>query len=73
MIQSIHQIKVKRDFLNAFKEDPVNFMKKFIQSHNNDMGVILGDMKINREDSRKSEFYKGDWVEQSVLHYLNSR
>ena len=73
MIQMIHHSKVKRDFLVAFSKDPVNYLKKFITSQNQEMQLILGDLSVNKEEARRAEFYQGEWVDEAIRHYLNAR
>ncbi|KAJ3111929.1 SWI/SNF complex component snf12 [Physocladia obscura] len=72
LVQKVTQAKHKREFMLSFAKDPVGFINSWVASQTRDLEVILGDSRINAEEARRSSFYKENWVNEAVFHYLNS-
>jgi len=73
IIQAINNCKLKRDFMMSFVNDPVTFINQWVASQARDYEVVLGDIHINKEESRHSEFFKKPWIKEAIFHYLNAR
>jgi len=73
IIQAINNCKLKRDFMMSFVNDPVTFINQWVASQARDYENILGDIHINKEESRHSEFFKKPWIKEGVFHYLNAK
>ncbi|KAJ3395053.1 hypothetical protein CcCBS67573_g05686 [Chytriomyces confervae] len=80
LVQRVTQAKHKREFMLAFSKDPVEFINNWIASQTRDLEAILGGdpqlgvggNRINIEEARRASFYKDNWVNEAVFHYLNS-
>ncbi len=73
IVQCIHESKMKKDFMAGFASDPVQFLNRWIGSQSRDLEVILGDTRMNREETLSSEFYSQDKIRESLFHYLAER
>jgi SWI/SNF-related matrix-associated actin-dependent regulator of chromatin subfamily D len=73
MIQAIHSSKLKRDFMNSFIQNPVEFINRWVASQSKDLKVILGDEHVYSEDMRRADFYQQDRIKEAMFHYLSSR
>jgi SWI/SNF-related matrix-associated actin-dependent regulator of chromatin subfamily D len=73
LLTAIHQANLKHDFFDGFAKDPVHFLEQWTASQTRDLEVIYGDLKVNQEESRKSQFYSGEWVDKAIFHYLNAK
>ncbi|KAJ3066025.1 SWI/SNF complex component snf12 [Podochytrium sp. JEL0797] len=72
LVQKVTQCKHKREFMLGFARDPVGFLNQWVSSQTRDLEVVLGDSRINAEEARRASFYKENWVNEAVFHYLNS-
>lgn len=72
-VQSMNNSKTKRDFLLEFVNDPANFIRKWISSQTRDLEQILGVTRVNYEESKHAQFYRQDWVQEAIFHYLSAR
>ena len=70
MINRIHGHRMKREFMLAFAQDPVNFIQRWMDSQSRDLEVALGDHTVNLEAQRRAAFYAQPWVAEAVFHYL---
>jgi SWI/SNF-related matrix-associated actin-dependent regulator of chromatin subfamily D len=73
LLTSIHHAKLKQDFFEGFSKDPVQFLEQWTASQTRDLEVIYGDLKVNQEEIRNSQFYSGDWMDNAIFHYLNAK
>jgi hypothetical protein len=74
---SIRGAKLRRDFLAAFADSPVDFLRSWLDSQARDLDLVLGGDRASlatsagddvwrNEERRKAAFYTGDWVKDSV-------
>lgn len=70
LIQKIKGAYSRYDFYSQLAEDPVPFLDKWLASQNRDINLLVGDSNVSMEDQRNSEFYRQDWINESVFHYL---
>ncbi|KAJ3090497.1 SWI SNF, matrix associated, actin dependent regulator of chromatin, sub d, member 1 [Quaeritorhiza haematococci] len=73
LVHAINESKLKRDFMLSFAKDPVGFINSWVASQSRDLELILGDMRVNMEETRRSDFFKQPWVQEAVFHLLNSK
>ncbi|KAL1920286.1 uncharacterized protein VTP21DRAFT_1432 [Calcarisporiella thermophila] len=73
LLHSIAQTKMKRDFLVQFAKQPAEFVRRWCESQSRDLQVILGESQVGLEESRRSEFYRQEWVKEAVFHYMHSK
>ncbi|KAJ3195236.1 SWI SNF, matrix associated, actin dependent regulator of chromatin, sub d, member 1 [Irineochytrium annulatum] len=69
-VEDINNCKLKREFMLAFAKDPVNFINQWVASQSRDLEVILGDIRVNLEETRRSSFYQESFVSDALFHYL---
>ncbi|KAG8936115.1 SWI/SNF complex component snf12 [Tulasnella sp. 419] len=75
-VQSVRNSKLKRDFLQAFADNPKEFIDSWIASQSRDLEVILGDDGrggVRDEDLRRSDFFRLPWVREAVSIYEGMR
>ncbi|ORY45990.1 hypothetical protein BCR33DRAFT_716000 [Rhizoclosmatium globosum] len=72
LVQKVTQCKHKREFMLSYAKDPVGFLNQWVASQTRDLETVLGDSRINAEEARRASFYKDNWVNEAVFHYLNS-
>jgi len=72
ILQKLNSSKVKRDFLTQFSSNPAEFIKRWIASQSKDLSVIMGDHGLGTKDQRRSEFFRENWLQESVFHYLSA-
>ncbi|KAI8822160.1 SWI/SNF-related matrix-associated actin-dependent regulator of chromatin subfamily D member 1 [Fimicolochytrium jonesii] len=73
LIQSINHCKLKRDFMLAFADNPVDFLDRWVASQSRDLETVLGDSHFNMEEIRRSDFYDKEIVHQAVFHHLRQK
>ena len=74
--KSVHAIRVaraKRDFMQAFANDPKGSCERWLQGQVRDFEDIFGEKYGNIEAKRRKEYYEAAWTKEAVLHYLSSR
>jgi SWI/SNF-related matrix-associated actin-dependent regulator of chromatin subfamily D len=72
LMHIINKSKIKREFLQAFSENPVEFINQWVSSQTRDIETVLGDVSVSYEATRKSEFYRDqDWLMEAVSKYLS--
>lgn len=73
LILDIEQSLAKKEFLESYCKDPSEFLKQWMASQNEDMEIMMGDVKkVSGEHARRAGYYMGDkdWLKESVFHYL---
>ncbi|BFZ63228.1 SWI/SNF and RSC complex subunit Ssr3 [Saitoella coloradoensis] len=70
LIGALDANRLKRQFFLEFSKDPTNYLKRWIDAQSRDLEVVLGDRAVDEEESRKSDFYQKEWMDESVWHYL---
>lgn len=68
-----HQLQ-KKEFFESYAQDPAEFVKLWLESQNEDMEVMSGQIKrVNGEAARRSAYYDAnqEWLKESVFHYLS--
>ncbi|KAJ3043895.1 SWI SNF, matrix associated, actin dependent regulator of chromatin, sub d, member 3 [Rhizophlyctis rosea] len=73
LVQGINHCKLKRDFMLAFSKDPVGFINQWVASQSRDLEIILGDTRINMDQTRRAEFYDESSVYDAVFHLLRQK
>jgi SWI/SNF-related matrix-associated actin-dependent regulator of chromatin subfamily D len=63
-VETIKEHKKKRDFMLAFSSDPVPFIHQIIHSQTRDL--LIANNRKEMEESRFSNFYKREWVNEAV-------
>lgn len=64
----------KKEFFESYAQDPAEFIKCWLASQNEDMEVLMGDVKkVNGEEARRGKYYDAnqEWLKESVFHYLS--
>ena len=67
----MHASILKRQFLQAFADDPAGFIQNFLESQSRDLESMLGSgpsegATIRKEDLQRSEYFRMPWVEEAV-------
>ena len=67
----MHASILKRQFLQAFADDPAGFIQNFLESQSRDLESMLGSgpsegATIRKEDLQRSEYFRMSWVEEAV-------
>lgn len=62
MVQCIHELKLKRDFMDAFIKNPVGFINEWIGSQARDLGAVMGEPEVG--------FFEREGVREAMFHYL---
>ncbi|KAI0312225.1 SWI/SNF complex subunit [Amylostereum chailletii] len=71
LVQSMHSSMLKRQFLQAFADNPASFIRTYLESQSRDLESILGSgpsegATIRKEDLQRSEYFRMPWVEEAV-------
>ncbi len=56
--------------MSSFVNDPVAFMNRWVGSQSKDLEMILGDTRMNLEETRFSEFYDQEQISEALFHYM---
>lgn len=72
-VQSIRNSQSKRAFLSNFSEDPSGWINRWVASQAADLETALGEHHGNVEQKRRSDYWKAEWVDEAVTHYLHSK
>lgn len=72
-VSQLHNHRLKRDFMQAFSNDPVTFVNEWIASQARDLNIVLGENTVNLETQRRGDFYHEPWVPEAVFSYLASK
>ncbi|KAG8806475.1 SWI/SNF complex component snf12 [Serendipita sp. 400] len=80
-LQSLRNLRMRRDFFAGLANEPSAFIQKFVQSQSRDLEVVLGNERaaegggsggnlgkfgVHETDLVKSEFFHGDWAYEAV-------
>jgi SWI/SNF-related matrix-associated actin-dependent regulator of chromatin subfamily D len=74
---TIRNGKLRRDFLTAFAESPVDFLRGWLDSQAHDLDLVLGgdraglatsagDDVWKSDQRRKAPFYANEWIKDSI-------
>lgn len=71
LAQSLHSSLLKKQFMQAFADDPAKFIQTFLESQSRDLESVLGSgpsegASVRREDLQRSDFWRMGWVEEAV-------
>jgi SWI/SNF-related matrix-associated actin-dependent regulator of chromatin subfamily D len=69
-LEQVAHHKRRRDFLEGFCANPVEFINHLILSQTRDLKVIAGSSGRNPEEERRASFYQQQWVHEAVPRYL---
>eukprot|EP00173_Palmaria_palmata_P005224 Plantae.Rhodophyta-Palmaria_palmata.ctg8838.p1 GENE.Plantae.Rhodophyta-Palmaria_palmata.ctg8838~~Plantae.Rhodophyta-Palmaria_palmata.ctg8838.p1 ORF type:complete len:155 (-),score=33.89 Plantae.Rhodophyta-Palmaria_palmata.ctg8838:147-611(-) len=69
-LEKIAHHKRRRDFLEGFCSNPVEFINNLILSQTRDLKTIAGSSGRNPEEERRASFYQQQWVREAVPRYL---
>ncbi|RDD40204.1 SWI/SNF-related matrix-associated actin-dependent regulator of chromatin subfamily D member 1 [Trichoplax sp. H2] len=72
IVQAINDLKVKREFMVNFANDPQAFIHEWLLSQCRDLKIMEG-IAGNIEDERKSKYYYQPWAQEAVCRYLYSK
>lgn len=72
-VRKVHEHKRRRAFYLGFSQSPVNFINALVASQGRDLRVMRTDHGPEYEAMRRSDTYKGKWVEDAVLRHLHKR
>ena len=61
----------RRSFFLAFSQSPVDFMNALIASQGRDLYASSKEGVPDFEALRRTDLFKGKWVEDAVLRYLH--
>jgi SWI/SNF-related matrix-associated actin-dependent regulator of chromatin subfamily D len=80
LLYEIRQSCVKREFMQSFASQPVEFINQWIVSQAHDLKTILGEgdsmneTTLHMEDWRsRSSLFKQDWVREAISYYLHAK
>ncbi|XP_015681447.2 SWI/SNF-related matrix-associated actin-dependent regulator of chromatin subfamily D member 3 [Protobothrops mucrosquamatus] len=68
-IESIHQLKIQRDFMLSFSRDPKGYIQDLLRSQSRDLKVMT-DVVGNPEEERRADFYQQPWSQEAVSRYF---
>ncbi|XP_039178258.1 SWI/SNF-related matrix-associated actin-dependent regulator of chromatin subfamily D member 3 isoform X2 [Crotalus tigris] len=68
-IESIHQLKIQRDFMLSFSRDPKGYIQDLLRSQSRDLKVMT-DVVGNPEEERRADFYHQPWSQEAVSRYF---
>ncbi|XP_077481456.1 SWI/SNF-related matrix-associated actin-dependent regulator of chromatin subfamily D member 2 [Stigmatopora argus] len=71
-IEYINQLKIERDFMLSFSNNPQNFIQDWLKSQSRDLKVMT-DVTGNPEQERRTEFYQAPWLPEAVSRYVYSK
>ncbi|KAI9138018.1 hypothetical protein BKA69DRAFT_1177715 [Paraphysoderma sedebokerense] len=66
LLTNLHNHRLKHSFLSTFASSPAEFINQYIASQSRDLEIIVGDKRINKEEVRRSDFWKAEEVEEVV-------
>lgn len=69
-LEQVAHHKRRREFLEGFCANPIEFINHLILSQTRDLKVIAGSSGRNPEEERRSSFYQQQWVHEAVPRYL---
>lgn len=69
-LEQVAHHKRRREFLESFCANPVEFINHLILSQTRDLKVIAGSAGRIPEEERRSSFYQQQWVHEAVPRYL---
>lgn len=73
MMARIREHKRRRSFYLGFSHAPADFVQALVVSQSRDLQTMAaGDMQ-DFEYERRSEFYTGEWVDDAVMRYLQTK
>jgi SWI/SNF-related matrix-associated actin-dependent regulator of chromatin subfamily D len=73
IISRIRLHKSKREFMGSFYRDPVNFLNQLIKIQSMNSEVVYGPHTLTGDQVKRQSFYKENWVNDAVYHYLSSK
>ncbi|XP_078462885.1 SWI/SNF-related matrix-associated actin-dependent regulator of chromatin subfamily D member 1-like isoform X1 [Lampetra fluviatilis] len=71
-IETINQLKIHREFMLGFAQDPQGFINDWLQSQSRDLKTMT-DVVGNPEEERRAEFYFQPWSQEAVCRYFYSK
>jgi SWIB/MDM2 domain len=69
-LEQVARHKRRREFLESFCANPIEFINHLILSQTRDLKVIAGSSGRNPEEERRSSYYQQQWVHEAVPRYL---
>jgi SWI/SNF-related matrix-associated actin-dependent regulator of chromatin subfamily D len=80
LLYEIRQSCIKREFMQSFAIQPVEFINQWVSSQAHDLKTILGEgdsmseLTLHMEDWRtNSQLFQQDWAREAVYYYLHSK
>ncbi len=72
-VRKLHEHKRRRAFFLGFSQSPVDFINALVASQGRDLRYMKGEQGVEYEAMRRSDLFKGKWVEDAVLRHLHKR
>lgn len=72
-VRRVHEHKRRRAFFLGFSQSPVDFINALVASQGRDLRFMKGENGVEYEAMRRSDLFKGKWVEDAVLRHLHKR
>lgn len=72
-VRRVHEHKRRRAFFLGFSQSPVDFINALVASQGRDLRYMKGENGVEYESMRRTDLFKGKWVEDAVLRHLHKR
>ncbi|KAL3150613.1 hypothetical protein ABBQ32_000419 [Trebouxia sp. C0010 RCD-2024] len=72
-VHRVHEHKRRRAFFLGFSQSPVDFINALVASQARDLRFMKGENGVEYEAMRRTDLFKGKWVEDAVLRHLHKR
>lgn len=72
-VRKLHEHKRRRAFFLGFSQSPVDFINALVASQGRDLRYMKGEQGVEYEAMRRTDLFKGKWVEDAVLRHLYKR
>lgn len=72
-VRRVHEHKRRRAFFLGFSQSPVDFINALVASQGRDLRFMKGENGVEYEAMRRSDLFKGKWVDDAVLRHLHKR
>lgn len=72
-VRKINEHRRRRAFFLGFSHSPVDFINALVASQARDLRVATHSGGQDYEAERRTDFFKGKWVEDAVMRYLQKR
>lgn len=72
-VRKVHEHKRRRAFFLGFSQSPVDFVNALVASQGRDLRIMKTENGTEYEAMRRSDLFRGKWVEDAVLRHLHNR